>query len=572
MRFGVYDFETYDLGGGIAGIGVYDGEHYTYCGTDVNALIDVFEQSDITIWYAHNGGQYDVKYLIDAIKDRYYVKYMLINASLSLKAYKNVRERKRKSKTSGEMRIYKEMQTCLFELRDSVLLMPDKLSRLSASFGVEHQKQDYDDYKEHKDKARMREYLEYDCLALYDILKAFESELGFDKLWLTSASTAMNVFKSTFGGVDWLKRLGRNRDIYREGYYGGRTEVFTRYGTDLNYYDVNSLYPAPMHNEQFPLGYPLSTTHRDRDCLGYYRITAECPDLEIPLLPFRQDKKLIFPSGTFSGWYYSPEIDLAEELGYRITIHEGYEWLHQCNPFKEYVDYYYKIKQDSTGPKRYLAKLMLNALYGKFAQREEGLRLIDTRTITAADLEEHDIYMYPNEEDIAYMSCKRYSDFIKPHISGFITCYGRCYLYRYMLKAGLENIYYCDTDSIITSSELKSGIGTGLGEMKLEARIDEGYFLLPKVYAFRNDKDEVTIRAKGLSVEQLRYEDFKPALSGDYSHIRSEIKRVMGIRQKLRSGYEGNWYDTYLLKKNIKGIFNKRLLLEDGIHTIPLSL
>lgn len=571
MEYGTYDIETYDLGGGIAGLGAYDGKEFTYFDHDYE-LLQFMDDSPLTVWYAHNGGRYDVKYLLDIIKERYFVKYLLINGSLNLKAYRKARSRKKKKRDGSQVET-RELKDLAFELRDSFLLLPYALKKLSKDFGVVHEKQEYTDYLEHKDKRLMREYLSYDVMSLHEVLKAFEHELGFDKLWLTTASTAMNVFKKKFNGSEWLKTLGKNKAIYREGYYGGRVEVFKRYGEHLYDYDVNSLYPAVMHSEQYPIGYPLYTVEQIPHSLGYYRATVTVDETDIPLLPYRDiSGKLLFPCGTFTGWYYSPELELAEKLGYEIEIHEGYAWFDSCNPFKGYVDHFYQIKRNAEGARRYVSKLMLNSVYGKFAQREEGTQLIDRKTLTEDDLDEKEIYFYPEEEDIAYVTCKRYGDFIKPHISGFITSYGRCLLYKYMLDVGLDSVLYCDTDSVISEKRLHADTGDALGGMKVEHEIEEGVFLLPKVYAFKNTKGEIIIRAKGLSAEKLSYEDYVPALTGDYSRIRSEVKRVMGIKQKLNAGYTGHWYDTMLLEKKVHGMFNKRILSEDGIHTRPLIL
>lgn len=578
MDIGVYDFETYGLGGELSLLGAYDGTHVSFFHTP-KQLINYFIDSDIQFWYAHNGGVYDIKYLLPELKENHFIRYTLIHNSLNLKEYESSRDRTRKNR-DGSVHEYVEYQNCRFELRDSFLLLHDSLENLSGveGFDTEHKKLPYDDYEEHKDKKLLLEYATNDLLALYEVLTAFKDELLNDdhpRLYMTAAATAMNVFKKSYGGAGWLKSIGDNHEIYRNGYYGGRCEVVRRYGQNLHYYDINSLYPSVMLTEQYPLGESVFVRERVPETLGYYKVKAYAPEgLHIPVLPFRDEsKKLLFPTGTFEGWYYSPELDLAEKMGYVIEVQGGYAWFDTANPFVDYIEHYYDIKQHSTGAKRYLAKLMLNSLYGKFAQRTEGIKLLDAKSITVDDLAVRDIYSYPNEPDILYEKAPLFGDFIRPHISGFITSYGRCLLYKYFQEVGHRHVYYYDTDSLVTDVHIRtSEIGKDIGQMKLEDEIQEGIFLLPKVYAYVNNKDKVIIKAKGLSVKDLSYRDLERALNGDYSKLCSEIRRVLGIRGKLRSGYQGNFYDTCILKKQIHGLFNKRTLLEDGIHTQPLII
>ena len=41
---------------------------------------------------------------------------------------------------------------------------------------------------------------------------------------------------------------------YKEAYRGGAVDVYKPYGTDLYYYDVNSLYPYAMKSNLYPVG------------------------------------------------------------------------------------------------------------------------------------------------------------------------------------------------------------------------------------------------------------------------------------------------------------------------------
>lgn len=95
---------------------------------------------------------------------------------------------------------------------------------------------------------------------------------------------------------------GRVHDDIRESYYGGRVDVFKPRGSNLFYYDVNSLYPFAMMNDM-PIGNPVFTTEKDLDKLfgfAHAKITAPT-DLAIPILPVRIDGVFKNPLGNFDG-------------------------------------------------------------------------------------------------------------------------------------------------------------------------------------------------------------------------------------------------------------------------------
>jgi hypothetical protein len=52
---------------------------------------------------------------------------------------------------------------------------------------------------------------------------------------------------------------------------------------------------------------------------------------------------MIFPVGSWSGWYFSEEINHARSLGYTCSFVEGYKFEKSNNLFKEYVQTMYKL-------------------------------------------------------------------------------------------------------------------------------------------------------------------------------------------------------------------------------------
>lgn len=86
------------------------------------------------------------------------------------------------------------------------------------------------------------------------------------------------------------------------------------------------------------------------------------------------------------------------------------------------------------------------------------------------------------EDDYGISSCV--------YIASFITAAARIVLLKKGLKCGYDNIYYMDTDSLVSSVLLdEDEIGEELGKMKVEHVITEAIFLGAKVYCFNSKTD-----------------------------------------------------------------------------------
>ena len=88
---------------------------------------------------------------------------------------------------------------------------------------------------------------------------------------------------------------------------------------------------------------------------------------------------------------------------------------------------------------------------------------------------------------VSYLTPRDYdNDSTKMNVSvgvaSAITSYARIHMQQYLQNKDY-NVYYTDTDSIVTDRPIDSThIGKALGQMKLEYQISKGIFLAPKVY------------------------------------------------------------------------------------------
>jgi len=545
-KFKVFDIEAYEWNK-IYAIGLYDGSKVLTHISDnepntafVEWLLDNLNDGDIL--FAHNGGKYDFLFLFQFIQER------------------KVKIRDIKVIHASVVMLKIEYNNKVLEFRDSFALLPVSLKNLTIDYDVEHKKLQMD-YNLGIGDARFKEYFRNDLMGLYEVLEQSRELLNS----YTIAQATMKNYLTNFYKQKISNYSFKIDNLFRNGYYGGRVEIFKMRGENLHYYDINSLYPSVMYESEYPLIASNNIEYVNeyvRNRLGYYFVKVSVPDNDyIPLLPYRdKEGKLLFPQGTWQGWYYSPEIEKALQLGYSIKVYRGYVFKHTGYIFRDFVNHYYDIKKHSTGAKRFIAKLMLNSLYGKFGQHRE----LDTFEVS-----EDSPYMYLPYLNLARVKTISYAKYIHSEIAGLITSYARLKLYSLFERAGKENIYYCDTDSIITSRELSTS--DALGDIKNEDNIKTFIAINPKVYAYiTTDNSKIVIKAKGLDAKALKYQDFENALyKGDFSAFIYQFERLATFKEVKSRKQVKSFGDKLKIIRQMRKHYSKRYIL-NNFDTKPI--
>lgn len=568
----VWDIETKGFAGDIVIGGVYDGTRYLEFKTfdEFIYYLKAFFPAD-TI-YAHNGGKYDNRYLLEYLKGKDYKvsRIFYINNGLIFTL---------------------ELGSKKYKFRDSFHLLPRSLASISSSFEVEHKKKDFN-MNEWRDQGypiteKLREYLKDDCRALYESLEIFVKTFDI-KPKLTIASTAFSAVLATKYRNLPLRKILKNymtkdqEDFVRESYKGGRVEVFQRFAENVNSYDINSLYPFVMQRFNYPFGKLYEQDGESFELLikkgklGIAECLIEAPDMNIPYLAVKYDDKLVFPTGQWKDTITSLEILEARKRGYKIKIIKGLIWNKKGRVFQEYVDTYYTIKSESKGAKRECAKLFLNSPYGKFGQSRTN-RTIKTRdemikagySINEASFDGGYLYSF---DETSYQNRS-----INPVYATFVTAYARHVLYEgieTVLNLG-GDVYYCDTDSIKTNIKLPDEMihSTDLGKWGFEGFYQESVFVSPKLYSMLGD--ETVKKAKGVykeNIDNLSFSDFKELITKD-KEIVFESERVSGVMEhfKRKNTNKNKYISTLKTTKKICSKFSKRELI-DNSKTKPLHL
>lgn len=549
------DTETIGLDGALKRIAIYDGQTVTdgYIFRDIEHIIE--------------------KYYSMGFMPHVYIH----NADFDLRKTPEVFERgnvvwSMTKKIGGKF----AKVTCKhYIIHDSYKILPKSLEKLSEDFELEHGKLDlWEEVKQtypgqytdkvdffircDKDDPVYVKYLHYDVISLYELLEKLceVAKLDQEELIhiLSTASLSRYLFKNGYGpdvkfvdpvsgrsdfdiltvNKSWgsTKQMKENNISYleceyvmRSGFYGGRTEVFTmecapgKPGEIMAFhYDVNSLYPSVMIDNEFPYGYPefieneIIIKHDWERWLKYHRglgfITADVfvPQQEIPPLPARMGK-LVFVCGHISGTWTYKELEYAvKNCGVQITKFHYMVHFHKTYKiFHNFVKCFYEMKnqgkKDGNESLTSFAKLILNTAYGwTVLRRDDKTAFRDIK-----DLEkwkDKPAFKYVNEE-MGYFEIQDqvHADTIQVQVGAYVTSYARLVLLDALRKqAEKGTVYYCDTDSIVCSEPLPPEMidKYELGKWDLEAELYSGLFLQPKVYTENKKLTQKQID-KGLS-------------------------------------------------------------------------
>lgn len=237
------------------------------------------------------------------------------------------------------------------------------------------------------------------------------------------------------------------------------------------------------------------------------------------------------------------------ECGYKITVIKGYNFNKEYNVFNDYINNLYQVKSTTKNVvERSVMKSLLNNLLGRF-----GLNI--NKPITElVNLEKLDLLMTTrhcnsftkitdNDFLISYFpsisknicemhgvdyikalsennikDCNEFND-VSLVISAAITAYARIHMSKVKLDILSKNgnIYYTDTDSIVTDIKLDDNlVGKGLGQFKLEHEIVKAYFISSKTYCLvlKNNDKKFICKSKGLDNKLLNLKDYENLYNG----------------------------------------------------------
>lgn len=355
-----------------------------------------------------------------------------------------------------------------------------------------------------RERQRVRQ-LQQQTVEWFDFLKT--NDLG--GFAPTAASQAFRTFRHKFMTHEIF--IDTNMDalkLARAAYSGGRTECFYIGKTSGEFYllDVNSMYAAVMAQMRVPVRLVGYTRRCDVSDLSQwakrYVVIADCRvRVDLPVFAVRDQAKLLFPVGEFWCTLAGDEIQFAADSGYLRGVRQAACYAH-APAFRDYTLAFwnqriaYRNSGDTLNADR--CKLMLASFYGKWGQSGGTWEKVkDAKDASLAvwcevDMETHTVIDWRQFGGIVQRRmCNEETYESSPAIAACVTANARMVLWAYMLTAGLENVLYVDTDSLLVNQDgferLREHINPGqLGDLRLEGQYGSVNIRGPKDYSLDN--------------------------------------------------------------------------------------
>lgn len=385
----------------------------------------------------------------------------------------------------------------LVTINDSLKILPFSVAEIAKAFELKLSKLelDYGKYRSpgHELTPHEIEYIKNDVSIVAQALHILFSQ-GLNKI--TQGSNALADYKTiiTKKKFDkWFPILQYDADI-RQAYKGGFTYLNKRYANkDVSQgivLDVNSLYPYVMYEKLLPYGegkffkgkyvkdkeFPL---YVQKICVSFKLKEGCIPTIQLKnnlsfvptqYLESSEDQEVEMVLTSVDLKLFLEHYDIID-----IEYINGWKFRGAHNMFKPYIDKWIKVKNESTinGNKamRTLAKLMLNALYGKFGLNPNVCSKIPY-------LSEEGVVKYTLGE-------KETRNPIYIPMAVFITAYARDITIR-SAQQNYDRFIYADTDSLHLEgleepNELEID-DVKLGAWKHESTFHRGRYIRSKTY------------------------------------------------------------------------------------------
>lgn len=389
-----------------------------------------------------------------------------------------------------------KLENCIITFYDSFKLLPFKVEKIAKDFDLPLRKGKID-YSNYVINDETLEYVFGDVIIVALALKQIK-DLGMTKM--TTASCAYNEYSANYKYIKLDFPQGDKDKLleYRQAYRGGRSQLNPIYKNKILYnvkrYDINSMYPYIMYSMYLPYGKPIPITTFGNYKFEVYklRIGFILKDNHIPSL--LKKSKLYAGDDTYYTETDDIELLYITNIDYEILkkhydiyyleFIEGFGFKCSKNLFKEYIDKWYGIKNNSKGAKRIVAKTMLNSLYGKFGSNPVGRKKIPI-------LDEMLKFEYTQEEDLKIYYL---------WLAMAVVSHAHLLLDTYIEKSGYDKFVYCDTDSIHTLGDLPQDVidDKELGKFKLESIEKKSKYVRQKTYLVQEQDNSLNITCAGM--------------------------------------------------------------------------
>lgn len=394
----------------------------------------------------------------------------------------------------------------------------------------------------------------------------------------TVGSTAFNTWRFKYLNQPvYVHKDESVLKLERESYHGGRVEAFYQgqLWTDTYYYlDINNMYGHVMQTSLYPFGLQGHSTKlglkRMISYLNRYAVIARVMiNTDEPVYITKVNGHAAYPLGRFETCLTTHELQYALVHGHLEDVFE-FSWYKQGDLFSRYVSDFYNLRlqyrdQANQGFEQ-ICKLLVNSLYGKFGQT--GL---DQRIIGQVAYDE--IWRRPLAHaqksltgqitalgGTVYETIQRGESYHAiPAIAAHVTANARLYLWSLLKQAGHENVYYCDTDSLIVNQmgyyNLEHLIEPDtLGKLKIELISPWLIVNAPKDYEMEGRKKIKGIRSNAIQLDNSTY-------------LQEQWIKLAGL---IRDGFENGYTSKSIVKHQSRIIYSGRVLPSGWVEPFDL--
>ena len=480
-----FDTESFkiDTGEGIlerlAIAGFYDGNDYklSYNYEDILKVIKEYIKKYGKISLVAHNYKYDAK--ISGLLRTFIFKDEFFGMKLSIKMLDKIFYVKYKSKNNER----------IFQAIDSTNYFKDKLSKLASMIGMNKQwdieySLPVEEWNQEVIKNGEKAVKE-DCKILYEFMNNFIKRDEFSPA-ISQASISMNTFRRFYQDrvISFPKFL---IDEALSSYHGGIVLPYNIGSEYLYSYDINSLYPFVMKEYEYSYklhnkvnDYKYIYDHIKDKSYNYLLNVTYNIDFRSPILDYHDNRLIPFLSNT--QWITSQEYVTLYDNNASIIINEAWEF-YCADLFSGYIIDFYnrrlKAQSEKNDALSYFYKILLNSLYGKWAQHKAISEYFPIDNIT--EPLKSILLLHGDNERLEYEDeiYSIYDGFVtktkelpvryNPLIASEITANARITNYLISVQLGWDNIWYTDTDSFFSTKKAPSILlGNELGKLKID--------------------------------------------------------------------------------------------------------
>jgi len=458
-----------------------------------------------------------------------------------------------------------KMKSCTIKLKILNIqnFWPCSVKKIGEEVGIPKTEVDFDTVTDDD----LLTYCYNDCNIIYKgMLHWFDFVVNNDmgRFGITLASQAFNAYRHKY--MDFkigIHNHGKALELERYAYYGGRNECF--YIGKLNRkmiyaLDINSMYPYVMRDYEFP---HFLKTYTEKcplkiipEILEKYAVVAECViDTDSPVYAVKHNHKTMFPVGRFTTGLCTGSFKYAFEQGHlkkvnRLAVYS------KAKIFKRWVIDMYAVRErffnEGNDTFAHITKLLLNSLYGKFAQKMDEVVL--QGNTKDYQFKSELMLEYGTGVWTQYIQMGNYFKVVRnkvlegfnsfPAISAHVTDYARLYLWDLIQKAGPDNIFYCDTDSIYCNKAGLDRLGpyivkTAIGKLKLEKKASSMEIYGCKDYIFGSARVIKGVPKKAVEIQRGIFEfDQFPGVRGELRDGMKEDYSIQTVQKVLKREYD----------------------------------